>query len=120
MAEPTETVMRSLAEGVEFNTIAREWRFKWSPDNDKQSLVAAQNAFIPFLYQLKALDGLRDVQRIVCGGCYDYKIIIALTADKFSAWADNEFAPEKDYLTQISTIPGLSCIETQNYTIMRL
>lgn len=31
-----------ITEGVEFETIAREWRFKWSADNDKSSLAAAQ------------------------------------------------------------------------------
>ena len=32
--------------GVEFNSIAREWRFKWSADNDKQSLASAQQGKI--------------------------------------------------------------------------
>jgi hypothetical protein len=27
--------------GVDFNVIAREWRMKWSADNDKQSLALA-------------------------------------------------------------------------------
>jgi len=27
-----------MAEGIEFGTIAREWRVKWSPDNDKKAL----------------------------------------------------------------------------------
>ena len=31
-----------ITEGVEFQTIAREWRFKWSADNDKVSLASAQ------------------------------------------------------------------------------
>ncbi|KAK3277795.1 hypothetical protein CYMTET_14223, partial [Cymbomonas tetramitiformis] len=28
-----------IAKGVEFDTIAREWRFKWSGDSDKASLI---------------------------------------------------------------------------------
>ena len=31
-----------IADGVEFDTIAREWRLKWSADNDKKSLASAQ------------------------------------------------------------------------------
>jgi hypothetical protein len=34
----------TLADGVEFDTIAREWRLKWSPDNDKKSLASAQQS----------------------------------------------------------------------------
>ena len=32
----------TITEGVEFDTIAREWRLKWSPDNEKSSLAAVQ------------------------------------------------------------------------------
>ena len=43
----TYSPIRSIAtvkitEGVEFQTIAREWRFNWSADNDKVSLASAQ------------------------------------------------------------------------------
>merc|ERR1719498_671136 len=37
--------MGAIAEGVEFDTIAREWRCKWSADNDKASLVQLQKTF---------------------------------------------------------------------------
>ena len=26
------------------------------------------------------------MQRVVCGGCLDYKVVVALDADKFGAW----------------------------------
>jgi hypothetical protein len=31
---------------------------------------------------------MKSVQRIVCGGCLDYKVIIALDASAFGAWEE--------------------------------
>ena len=80
------TKMITIAEGVEFNTIAREWRCKWSADGEKASLVAAQKTLQSALSSIKAVDGVKDVQRIVCGGCLDFKVITSLPADKFGEW----------------------------------
>jgi len=66
--------MITIAEGVEFDTIAREWRCKFSTDNDKASLVAAQKAIQEVLAEVKAVDGVKSVQRVVCGGCLDFKV----------------------------------------------
>jgi hypothetical protein len=66
--------MPVIAEGVEFDTIAREWRCKWSADNDKASLVAAQKEINEVLAQVKGVDGVKSVQRVVCGGCLDFKV----------------------------------------------
>ena len=63
-----------ITDGVEFDTIAREWRLKWSPDNDKKSLAAVQQSLNIFLPAIKKIDGVQSVQRIVCGGCLDYKV----------------------------------------------
>ena len=68
--------------------IAREWRLKWSADDDKKSLVSTQQTLSLFIPALKNIDGLKSVQRIVCGGCLDYKVIIALSAEKFQAWVN--------------------------------
>ena len=73
-------------QGVEFDTIAREWRFKWSADDEKKSLASAQQTLFLFKSAIKQIDGLKGVQRIVCGGCLDYKVIISLSADKYKAW----------------------------------
>ena len=64
-----------ITDGVEFDTIAREWRLKWSPDNDKKSLAAVQQSLNIFLPAIKKIDGVQSVQRIVCGGCLDYKVV---------------------------------------------
>ena len=39
---------------VDFDTIAREWRCKWSPDADKASLGAAQAALSEILAEVRA------------------------------------------------------------------
>lgn len=110
--------MASVTEGVNFDTIAREVRCKWSPENDKKSLQEAQKALDSVLADFKKVDGVKGVQRIVCGGCMDFKVITSLSADKFGAWEANKFAPEEAFVAKIKAIDGISTVETQNYTIM--
>eukprot|EP00549_Striatella_unipunctata_P003729 CAMPEP_0118705570 /NCGR_PEP_ID=MMETSP0800-20121206/19939_1 /TAXON_ID=210618 ORGANISM="Striatella unipunctata, Strain CCMP2910" /NCGR_SAMPLE_ID=MMETSP0800 /ASSEMBLY_ACC=CAM_ASM_000638 /LENGTH=112 /DNA_ID=CAMNT_0006607735 /DNA_START=104 /DNA_END=442 /DNA_ORIENTATION=+ len=110
--------MVTIAEGVEFDTIAREWRCKWSGDNEKASLVAAEKAIEAVLSKVKAVDGVKGVQRVVCGGCLDFKIITSLPADKFGAWEGDQFAPEEEFLTTLKAIDGITEVETQTYTLM--
>jgi len=107
-----------IAPGVSFDTIAREWRFKWSTDNDKKSLAEAQKVLDEALPKLKSLDGLKNVQRVVCGGCLDFKVITSLSADKFGDWDSAGFAPEEDFLAKIKAIDGVSNVETQTFTLM--
>lgn len=109
-----------IAEGVEFDTIAREWRCKWSPDNDKKSLVEVQKVLDKYIPKVKSIDGVKSVERIVCGGCLDFKIITSLEEGKFGAWAETEFQPEADIIKALESIKGVSVIETQTYTVCRL
>mmetsp|Transcript_1360 Transcript_1360/g.1833 ORF Transcript_1360/g.1833 Transcript_1360/m.1833 type:complete len:113 (-) Transcript_1360:370-708(-) len=112
--------MNTITTGVEFDTIAREWRMKWSADNDKSSLSSVQSTISGYLEQIKEIDGVKGVQRIVCGGCLDFKIIISVEASKFGAWEAASFAPEAEFLESVSKIDGISTVETQTYTIMPL
>ena len=66
--------MGSFVEGVDFDTIAREWRCKWSDANDKKALAEAQKALNDILPALKAVDGFKKVDRVVCGGNLDFKV----------------------------------------------
>lgn len=77
-----------------------------------------QKAFDSLKGEVKAVDGVTAVQRIVCGGCLDYKVIVSLAADKFGAWEQKQFAPEAKFLAAVAAIPGVSVVETQTYTIM--
>ena len=110
--------MVTITNGVEFDTIAREWRCKWSAESDKQSLQDAQKLLDETLPALKALDGVKDVQRIVCGGCLDLKVVTSLPVEKFKAWEGTESAPESEFLTKLKAIEGVTQVETQTYTLM--
>ena len=107
----------TITKGVDFNTIAREWRLKWSADDDKKSLAAVQQTLVLMQNQIKAVPGVKSVQRIVCGGCLDYKVIVALDAAKFGEWEAKKFAPEEEFIKAVKAIGGVSTVETQTYTI---
>lgn len=124
----------TITDGVEFDTIAREWRLKWSADNNKESLSLVQNRLNDLKTNIQSVPGLKSVQRIVCGGCLDYKVIVSVSADKFGEWVSsmqyriictnsflqesNQFKPEADFLAGVKSIPGVNTVETQTYTIM--
>lgn len=110
--------MPEIVTGVSFDTVAREWRCKWSADNDKASLAALQVLLNEVKVELKAVAGVKSVQRVVCGTCSDFKIIISLDAAAFGEWEKAEFAPEKAFLEKVKAVEGVSLIETQTYTLM--
>lgn len=103
---------------LQFDTIAREWRLKWSADNDKKSLASVQSELEKVKGQLAKINGVKSIQRVVCGGCLDYKVVVALEADKWGAWEAQQFAPEASFLAAVKAIPGVSVVETQTYTLM--
>ena len=47
---------------------------KWSADDDKASLAAAQGVLNDMTATIKAIPGVKSVQRVVCGGCLDFKV----------------------------------------------
>mmetsp|Transcript_6551 Transcript_6551/g.9539 ORF Transcript_6551/g.9539 Transcript_6551/m.9539 type:complete len:127 (-) Transcript_6551:126-506(-) len=112
--------MSTITEGVDFDTVAREWRCKWTADNDKASLASAQKALDAVLADTKAVDGVKGVQRVVCGGCLDFKVITSVSADKFGAWEEKSFAPETEFLDKLKAIDGISGVETQTFTLMSM
>jgi len=109
--------MPSFVEGVDIDAVAREWRLKWAEENDKASLAEVQKVLVSVLPELKAESGSTHIQRIVCGGCQDYKIITALPVEKWAEWEAKEFAPEKKFLEAVAKIEGVKRIETQNYAL---
>ena len=111
--------MPNITPNVSFDIIAREWRCKWSEDNEKASLVALQDLLTQHMAAIKSTEGAK-VQRVVCGGCHDFKVIISVPADKFGPWEGTEFAPEKEFLAAAKAIPGVTGVETQTYTLMEM
>ena len=110
--------MGTVTDGVTFDTIAREWRCKWSADNDKASLKAAQSLLDEYINQIKGTSGVKSVHRIVCGGNLDFKIIVALDEVEFRSWSDVGFTPELSFLDKLKMIDGIHTVETQTYTFM--
>jgi len=110
--------MASITSNVSYDTVAREWRCKWSGDSDKASLVALQDQLKAFESKIKSVKGVKKVQRIVCGGCLDFKVITSLDAASFGAWAEGGFSPESEVLEAWKKIPNVTSVETQTYTIM--
>jgi len=102
---------------VKFENIAREWRFKWSIDADNASLMTAQAALEEVLAEVSSVEGVASVQRVVCGGCQDFKVVTKLPKAAFEAWEKQGFAPEAAFLEAVKKIPGVASVETQTYTL---
>lgn len=102
---------------VKFEHIAREWRCKWSAESDNASLLAAQARLNEVLADVSAVEGVVSVQRIVCGGCRDLKVVTKLPEKAFKDWEQAAFAPEAAFLEALKAIPGISAVETQTYTL---
>ena len=108
-----------FADTIMFNTLAREWRCKWSDDSDKKSLVLCQKALEEMaIPELRFLNGLSGVQRVVCGGNKDFKVIVKLSLDAFEDWKQTGFHPEPSFLAALMDIEGVTEVEAQTYTIM--
>eukprot|EP00184_Porphyridium_aerugineum_P002114 CAMPEP_0184692302 /NCGR_PEP_ID=MMETSP0313-20130426/842_1 /TAXON_ID=2792 /ORGANISM="Porphyridium aerugineum, Strain SAG 1380-2" /LENGTH=112 /DNA_ID=CAMNT_0027150127 /DNA_START=70 /DNA_END=408 /DNA_ORIENTATION=- len=112
--------MPEITPNVTFVHIAREWRMKWSMDDNKSSLVQIQSLADSHLARIKQINGFVNVQRIVCGSCLDYKLIITLRADHFDDWKHSLFEPEQEFLEKCREIVGVHTVETQTYTIETL
>jgi len=63
------------------------------------------------------MGGVASVQRVVCGGCHDFKVITKLPAAAFEKWEKNGFEPEKKFLEALGKIDGVTAVETQTYTL---
>ena len=51
------------------------------------------------------------MQRVVCGGCLDFKVVTALDAESFGAWEESKFAPEEKFLEKIKAIDGVTQVD---------
>jgi len=113
----THRAMPDITSNVKFSNIAREWRCKWSEDADKKSLVAAQALLEEALADLSSVEGVASIQRVVCGGCHDFKVITKLPAESFTKWEKTKFGPEEEFLKKLKGISGVTAVETQTYTL---
>jgi len=109
--------MPDITANVSFDKVAREWRCKWSADNDKASLTEVQKVMESVIGDLKAMPGCLSVQRVVCGGCLDYKLITQLSQKEFDEWQEKAFPPEAEVLDKIKKIDGVTQVETQRFAL---
>ena len=72
------------------------------------------------LAAIKAVDGVTSVQRVVCGGCHDFKIVVNQPCADHDAWKASDYAPEQEFISKLSAIEGISAVETQEYTCQPL
>lgn len=47
-------------------------------------------ALVVFQSAISNVDGVTSVQRIVCGGCLDFKVIVSLPIEKFKTWVSQK------------------------------
>jgi replication factor A1 len=110
--------MPTITSGVDFDTKAREWRCKWDEKDEKKSLAEVQKALDGVMDKVGAVAGLKNVQRVVCGTCKDFKVVLSLPNDKFDEWEGKSFEPETEFLDAVKKIDGVTAAETQTYTLM--
>jgi len=116
-AAPEETMAEVGETGVKFDSIAREWRCKWSEDEDKASLRQAQALLQSHLAAIKKVGGVKEVKRTVCGSCHDLKVGIVFEKAKYD---ESVGGLEATFLAELGAIGGISHIETQTMTFMTL
>jgi hypothetical protein len=108
---------------MSFNNVAREWRCKWEDDGggkaSSAALVEIADLVDEYLPQLKKLEGA-EVNRMVCGGCLDFKLSINVPLDTFGPWEEAGHPPEAEFLEKLKKIEGVSQVETQTMTFAAL
>jgi len=69
-----------LANGsMSFNRVCREWRCKYDGDKStSESLEAVAKAVDEVLADIKAVSSDITVNRLVCGGCLDFKLMMTV------------------------------------------
>merc|ERR1719215_1956005 len=98
--------------------MAREWRCKWSEENEKKSLVLCQQVMAEVVIpQLRNTIGVLSVQRVVCGGNKDFKIIVKMGLDSFNDWAAHNFSPENEVVEALLSVEGVSEIAAQTWAL---
>ncbi len=71
-----------LANGaMSFDRVCREWRCKFTGDKaTSESLEAISKVVDEFLPQIKAVSSGVTVNRLVCGGCLDFKLMTTVSS----------------------------------------
>jgi hypothetical protein len=116
----TAISMVDMANGqMSFDRVCREWRCKYTGDKtDSKSLEAIAAVVDEYIGQIKSASADITVNRLVCGACLDFKLMMTVPLSDFGPWEAKGFAPESEFLRKIAAIPGVSQVETQTITNM--
>jgi hypothetical protein len=119
-ARPQVALNVDLANGaMSFDRVCREWRCKYTGDkSDSESLEAISKVLDEYLPQIKAVSDDITVNRLVCGACLDFKLMMTVPLEDFGPWEEKGFPPEEEFLEKIKAIDGVSQVETQTITNM--
>ena len=63
---------------------------------------------------------VRQVRRVVCGGCGDFKVVVTQPCAEHDEWKGNSFAPEEEFMAKLKAIEGTSLHDVQEYTFETL
>jgi hypothetical protein len=107
--------LQQQAPGILYDTIAREWRCKVATRDD---LGVAQEAWQPFAQSVAQIPGCVRVQRLCCGHCLDFRIVVTMDAAAYGSWKDLDHYPEANVLGALRASPGCSDVRSQLLSIM--
>ena len=85
---------------------------------DSESLEAIAKVVDELLPEIKAISDGITVNRLVCGGCLDFKLMMTVPLEDFGSWEEGGHEPESKFLEKIKAIEGVSQVETQTITNM--
>ena len=72
---------------MSFNRVCREWRCKYEGDKaTSESLEAIAKVVDEYLPEIKKISEGVTVNRLVCGGCLDFKLMTTVPLDDFGPW----------------------------------
>ena len=108
----------SIAEGVEYDAMTREWIATYSLEGDKSSLVACQLALESVVEDIYEVDGFKSVQRLVCEDDKEFRVITNVDATKFQEWENDDFFPEDVFFEMLSVIDGVQDVKARTSTMV--
>ena len=103
------------APDILYDMVAREWRCKVAT---RDGLGVAQRAWAAFSEQTRQIPGVVRVQRLCCGTCLDFRIVVTMKADAYKAWKSREHHPESEVLDALRASEGCSEVRSQLLSIM--
>jgi hypothetical protein len=79
-----------LANGaMSFDRVCREWRCKYDGDKStSESLEAIAKVVDEYLPEIKKASKDATVNRLVCGGCLDFKLMTTVPLADFGPWEE--------------------------------